>query len=391
MNSTQLFIKNNEQQNIINQLHTLKNAISARGERADYENSFPSDNFQDLLNIDYNQLTLPKEYGGKGFGIYDMILFQETLASFDGPTALAIGWQLGVVGELYEKKMWSEEHLQKFANAVVQERALINRAVSEAITGSPTRGGRPGTNAKLIDGKWHISGRKSFMTLSYALTHFLTSAWIEEKNAIGFFLIPSRTEGVSIEDTWDMIAMRATASHDLVLENVILPEDALVEVNDAPRSKNINGWALHIPAVYLGIAQASRDYAIHFASTYTPNSLPEPIGELAHVQEKIGQMELKLMNARHFLYSVAEKFEDKGTHDLISNELGAAKNIVVNSAIEIVDLAMRIVGAKSLQSNNPLNRYYRDVRAGLHNPPMDDMTISKLAQAALAEAKKDRL
>lgn len=391
MNSTQLFIKNNEQQNIINQLHTLKNAISARGERADYENSFPSDNFQDLLNIDYNQLTLPKEYGGKGFGIYDMILFQETLASFDGPTALAIGWQLGVVGELYEKKMWSEEHLQKFANAVVQERALINRAVSEAITGSPTRGGRPGTNAKLIDGKWHISGRKSFMTLSYALTHFLTSAWIEEKNAIGFFLIPSRTEGVSIEDTWDMIAMRATASHDLVLENVILPEDALVEVNDAPRSKNINGWALHIPAVYLGIAQAARDYAIHFASTYTPNSLPEPIGELAHVQEKIGQMELKLMNARHFLYSVAEKFEDKGTHDLISNELGAAKNIVVNSAIEIVDLAMRIVGAKSLQSNNPLNRYYRDVRAGLHNPPMDDMTISKLAQAALAEAKKDRL
>ncbi|MEH7747496.1 acyl-CoA dehydrogenase, partial [Neobacillus drentensis] len=44
------------------------------------------------------------------------------------------------------------------------------------------------------------------------------------------------------------------------------------------------------------------------------------------------------------------------------------------------DLAMRIVGAKSLSLNNPLQRYYRDVRAGLHNPPMDDMTLQLLAK-----------
>ena len=91
------------------------------------------------------------------------------------------------------------------------------------------------------------------------------------------------------------------------------------------------------------------------------------------------------MAARHFIYSVAEKFEDASTKGQIKNELGAAKNIVVNSAIEIVDLAMRIVGAKSLQNNNPLNRYYRDVRAGLHNPPMDDMTLTKLAKSAIAD------
>lgn len=48
---------------------------------------------------------------------------------------------------------------------------------------------------------------------------------------------------------------------------------------------------------------------------------------------------------------------------------------------------MRIVGAKSLQRTNPLQRYYRDVRAGLHNPPMDDMTIKKLALTALEEDK----
>ena len=48
---------------------------------------------------------------------------------------------------------------------------------------------------------------------------------------------------------------------------------------------------------------------------------------------------------------------------------------------------MRIVGAKSLQMSNPLQRYYRDVRAGLHNPPMDEITIQKLTQTALAQFK----
>ncbi|MRB31501.1 acyl-CoA dehydrogenase, partial [Bacillus thuringiensis] len=47
---------------------------------------------------------------------------------------------------------------------------------------------------------------------------------------------------------------------------------------------------------------------------------------------------------------------------------------------EIVDIAMRIVGARSLSEKSPLQQYYRDVRAGLHNPPMDDMTIMQLAK-----------
>ncbi|WP_431027022.1 acyl-CoA dehydrogenase family protein [Lysinibacillus sp. LZ02] len=389
MDNLHVFIKNEAQQAVLTHLHALSETITTLGEKADRENGFPYDTFQKLLDIGYNKLTLPKQYGGDGFGIYDMILFQETLAKYDGPTALAIGWQLGVVGEVYAKKMWSPPHLAQFAEAIVHERAVTNRIVSEVITGSPTRGGRPGTNATLINGKWHITGRKTFTTMSYALTHFLTSAWIEEKQAIGFFLIPKDVAGLTIEETWDMVAMRGTASHDLILEDAIVPEDALVEVNDGPRSTKINGWALHIPAVYLGIAQAARDYAVQFASTYKPNSLNTVIGELPHIQDKLGQIELKLKAARYFIYSVAEKFEDPKTHASISVELGAAKHIVTNSAIEIVDLAMRIVGAKSLQSNNPLNRYYRDVRAGLHNPPMDDMTITKLAQAALAEAKTE--
>ena len=51
---------------------------------------------------------------------------------------------------------------------------------------------------------------------------------------------------------------------------------------------------------------------------------------------------------------------------------------------------MRLVGAKSLQRSNPLQRYYRDVRAGLHNPPMDDITIKRLAETAIQNQLKKK-
>lgn len=84
---------------------------------------------------------------------------------------------------------------------------------------------------------------------------------------------------------------------------------------------------------------------------------------------------------------MAEAYDDPARQGLITNEMAVAKHTVTNLAIEIVDKAMRVVGAKSLQLTNPLQRYYRNVRAGLHNPPMDDMTIIKLATAAIEQKK----
>ena len=227
--------------------------------------------------------------------------------------------------------------------------------------------------------------------MSPVLTYFLVSAWIEEKQRVGFFLLHKDVEGLSIDETWDVISMRGTGSHDLILRNVKVDDAKLVELPETPSGGPINGWILHIPACYLGIAQAARDYAVHFANSHSPNSLNGPISQLPNVQQLLGEIDLELMKARHFLYSVAEAYDDSARRVHLTNELGAAKHIVTNSAITIVDKAMRIVGAKSLQRTNPLQRYYRDVRAGLHNPPMDDATIKKLALAAIEQDQANLL
>jgi alkylation response protein AidB-like acyl-CoA dehydrogenase len=108
---------------------------------------------------------------------------------------------------------------------------------------------------------------------------------------------------------------------------------------------------------------------------------------LPHIQDKAGRIELALLQSQALLFSAAEQF----SRDAISvspSVFAAAKYAATNHALEIVDLSMRIVGAASLDLSSPLQRYYRDVRAGLHNPPMDDAVITMLAQQALKKPEE---
>lgn len=391
-----LFIKTEQQRIWLEKLASLEGTFKSNAQEIDEQSSFPHEHINELRKIGYTKLTLPKELGGEGFNVYEAIALQETLGSYDGSTALATAWTLLTVGELFENNYWEPSKLTDFASKVKQG-AIINRAVSEVATGSPIRGGRPGTTAKKTGSQWIINGRKSYTTGSPELDYFLTSAWIEEEEKIGFFLIHKDTEGLSIDETWDVIAMRGTGSHDLVLNNVAVDESDLVELPNYNTGFKLNGWLLLIPATYLGIAQAARDYALQFANTHSPNSIKGTIATLPNVQALLGEIELELATARFALYGAAQSYvelkqkETEG-HELsveegtlILNAVNTAKHVVTNAAITVADKAMRVVGAKSLQRTNPLQRYYRDVRAGLHNPPMDDITIKKLAETALKE------
>jgi alkylation response protein AidB-like acyl-CoA dehydrogenase len=361
----------------------LANRFLSRSAKLDEEGGFPFENISELKSYGYTALTLPKKYGGEEISLYDLVQFQEYIARGDGATALSIGWHMGIIKDLGEKHTWNESMFQMLCEEV-KKGALINNCASEPQTGSPSRGGKPITKAAKKGNHWVVNGRKTFTTMSPVLDYFNVTATIEDSDQVGYFLIPRTTPGVEVVETWDSVSMRGTGSHDLVLKEVKIEEDYLVELV-VPGKKGASGWLLHIPACYLGIAQAAQSYAIDFAKDYSPNSINGSIIDLPNVQQKIGEMELELMRSRHFLHSVAKQWDhsNEEKRNRMKPELGAVKHLVTNSAITVVDLAMRVVGAQSLSQKNPLQRYYRDVRAGLHNPPMDDMTILLLASSAI--------
>lgn len=368
-------------------LRQLIPVFQQREPELDELNSFPYQNVKDLKGIGYATLTLPKELGGGGLGLTDFLLFQEQIAKGCGSTALSIGWHMGTILEFAEHRHWNPELIPLLSKAF-REGALINTAASERNAGSPLRGAKPTTTALLSSDKqtYILTGEKTFTSASPVLDYLFVTATLEN-GEVATFLVPKDSEGVSIRETWDSVALRGTASHDLVLDHVNVPLNFLMEISPEKGRLRRKGWLLHIPACYLGVAGAARDYAVNFAATYVPTSLGKPIGTLPVVQQQIGEIELKLLASRQFLYSIAAQYESNPEKDF-QVEMAAVKTFVTNTAIEIVDLAMRIVGARSLSASNPLHRYYQNVRAGLHNPPMDDITFKLLAERAMNTIKE---
>ena len=320
-----------------------------------------------LIKHEYHMLTLPVEHGGSGCNIKELIIIQSLLAFYDESTALSIGWHLGVVGEVFELKLWPEEMMLQFAHDI-RNGAITNRIVSESEMGSPTRGGRPSTQAVRAGDKYVINGTKTFASMSHRLTHMLVGAYDTEASAMGFYYVPADSAGIEIVDTWDTLGMRATASHDVIFNDVKINKRNRVEIN---KEKHANPWLMHIPAVYLGLAQRALDEAVKFSKTYQPNSLQTTISELPHIQDKLAKMEMLMMQSRHFIYHACDMhLEGKTEHLGLTFQL--SKHIIVNNGLRIIDLAMRVLGAKSLERTRILERILRSMRAGLHNPPMDD-------------------
>lgn len=387
MSIFQTYVRNERQQQLINLVERLGNQALKRIKQAEEYAQLPKETVTEFKQEKYFSLTLPKAIGGEELSLYEFLLVQERLAAADGATALSFGWHLGIIKELAEEQPWQPEIFDKLAREVAENQVLVNRIASERATGSPTRGGVPQTIAVRQGNDYIITGQKTFSTMAAVLDYYIVSAYVEDKDAVGSFLIKSDTPGISIKKTWDTMSMRGTGSDDLIFDQVKVDQSLLVELNKKANPRKAKGWLMHIPACYLGIAIAARNEAIEFAKNFKPNSLNTPISEVPHIQQKIGEMELKLMQARSFMYQVATEWDNrtKEERQLLSAELAAVKTVATNIANEVVDLAMRIAGGRGLSKSYRFEQFYRDVRAGLHNPPMDDMVLQMLANRALSE------
>jgi alkylation response protein AidB-like acyl-CoA dehydrogenase len=337
--------------------------------------------------------------GGQEASIEDLVHAQYRLAQGDASTALVTGMHLIHTARLVDGYSEHPAVVRQLCRDVVEHGAMINSAVSEPATGSPSRGGRPQTTAqRQSDGSWYITGRKTFTTGSHALKYFIVGCSIVDEAGIdsgldalnserGNFLVSHHADGVSIEDTWNTVSMRESGSNDLVLEKVHVGPEAYLDLQ-VPLSpaiqKRQGALGLIVAAVYLGIAHAARNEAIRFARTRRPNSLKQSIASVPHIQDKIGKIEALLFESQAALFGLAEQYSH--TRENVDSALvGATKYIATNNALTIIDLSMRVVGAASLSLSSPLQRYYRDIRAGLHNPPMDDAALSALAKRVLED------
>ncbi len=356
---------------------------------------FPTENYPELHEAGYDRLMIPAQYGGLGADVFEMVLAQEVLARGDASTALVTGMLISVLGKAYEARSWPESVLESVSRQVVGEGGMVNNCVTEPELGSISRGGVPSMRAERTEGGWLLYGHKIFVTGAPALKWLVTAAVLppEEGAPQGTLcsaIVDGTTPGLRIVDTWaGSLALRGCGNSDVFYDGVFVPDERIVErvvIGAGGRNRpGTNGWALPIAAVYLGVGQAALDAACSYARERVPPSLGRPIAEQPHIIQWIGEMEAVLSAARAVLHETARAWVD---HPELRGELGArigmAKYLCTNAACEATEKALRVAGGFSLTKGLPLERYFRDARAGLFQPPQDDLALGQIGRAALA-------
>ena len=190
------------------------------------------------------------------------------------------------------------------------------------------------------------------------------------------------------------MSLRTCGNFDVIYDGVFVPDEMVVDRRavGAPlppgRRPGADGWALVIAAVYLGIGQAALDAACDYAIGRVPSALGKPIAEQAHIQQWIGDMQVALAGARAVLHAAAAHAEDRMEPAALAAEIATAKYLCTNAACAATERALRVAGGFSLTRSLPLERFFRDARAGLFQPPQDDLALGLIGRTALAARRE---
>jgi len=370
----------------------LTDSLREGGTRHDRDGSFPFDNLARLHAAGLLALTVPVALGGQGAGLVRSAEALGWVAQACPSTALILSMQCSKHAALARGSHYTPALRERLGRDAVRHGALLNSIRVEPDLGSPTRGGLPATIARRVPEGWRITGRKIYSTGAPGLAWFETFCRTDEDvPRVGPFLVPAGAPGLRIEETWDHLGLRASGSHDVVLEDVLVPADhagtlTVPGAGPPPREDTQAAWnAAQMGAIYNGVAIAARDWIIRFLHDRVPSNLGAPLASLPRAHETVGEVaSLLAVNARLVAQIAAET--DAGTPPS-SVESGVLKVTITRNAVEAVRLAVSLAGNHALARGNPLERHWRDVQCGLVHAPQADAAFQAAGRAALGPAR----
>jgi alkylation response protein AidB-like acyl-CoA dehydrogenase len=376
------------EQRFIDMAAALADDFAERAARHDEEASFPHENYARLREAGYTNLIIPERFGGLGAGMLERLKAQERLAQGCGATALAINMHFNVVGlliDLYRK--FRAPNVEAMLQRIAGERLICGGSGSEPDNAVIAL--RPRTTARREKDGWMINGRKIFGTQSIALDLFFAEATWEDApqgaTIISFFISPRDTPGLVFKDDWYTMGMRATASRSTELKDAFVPDASVVLQRPVSTSGRVTKVFAKAPftmgSVYIGIAAAARDFVVDFMRERPRYPLKHPMSHLPSVYNKVGEIEMLIEGARAVMWKAAAEM-DVDNPVSWSRKAVAARMIAIENSVRAVDLALRAAGGASYFKRLPLERHYRDVRAGLYHPFDSDESLEFLGKSA---------
>jgi alkylation response protein AidB-like acyl-CoA dehydrogenase len=356
----------------------------------DRENRFFQEDFDELRASGYLKVALPSELGGSGLPLGDVNRLQRRLAYRAPATALAVNMHIYWVGMAADLQRMGAPGGEWILRQAADDQVL---AAGHGEAGNDIPVLLSSATAERVDGGWEITAHKIFGSLSPVWTHLGLHAMDTSNPSapqIVHGFLRRDAERYRIDETWDVLGMRATASQDTIMDRAFIPDEDVVMVCPAgfagasPFHLTLFAWALlGFAGIYLAVAKRAYDEVLAKLPQRTSLGLTRSMSYHPEVQHQVAEMRIALEAAEAHLDRVCDDWSngvDHG-HDWLV-KIVACKHDVVTRARTVVDLALDTSGGSGIFKRTRLEQLVRDSRLGrIHpaNPMLTHELVGKLS------------
>jgi len=372
-------------------------SFAARAAVYDADAAFPADDVEELRDSGLLGLLVPTRLGGMGAGFEEYTRVASTLARGSGSTALVFNMHASVTGSLagvpddMARELGAPESFFARRDEILEaavDGVLYGVAITEREAGS--RLSATQATYRRTDTGYRITGHKSVATGAGHVGAYLVTARAEDTAdgddpSVSYFIVP-HGDGVTVEQSWDPLGMRATASNAVTLD-VDVDADALVggiEGLTLLLAYAMPQWLVaSYAAVYVGVAQAAVDETVEYLQRRSVAGTPAGLTRVGFIRGRLGRADAAAESARLALEEAGRQV-DRAPGDPDTNRaIYRAKLVAGDAAMSVAASCTEACGLGALRRGSALERLFRDARSGAIMPPSSDVCADVLGTAAL--------
>lgn len=326
----------------------------------DQAQTFPVDLFKKLGEHGFMGILVPEQYGGSGLSYQEYISILDEISKVCGSIGLSVAAHNSLC----------TNHILSFANEEQKQRYLPRLASGEWIgawgltePGSGSDAGGMNTTA-VADGDYFLlNGDKTFITHAISGDVAVVMARTGEKGdkkGISAFIVEKGTPGFTAGAKMDKLGMRASETGSLFFDNCRIHKNQLIgEVGDGfvQALKLLDGGRISIAALSLGIARGAYECALKYANER--EQFNTKIFDFQAVGFTLADMATKI-EASELLIRNAGSLKDQGKK--VTKEGAMAKLFASETAVEVSNEGVQILGGYGFTKDFPAEKYFRDAK-----------------------------
>jgi len=302
----------------------------------------------------FSMLNMPARYGGQDLSMLGQVAIEEEA----GKATNGLGFIVADRGPRELAEIASEDQIQRFVLPVIRGDIREAWAITEPGAGSDTNAIT--TRAERSGSDWIVNGEKWFVTGGDTAAFLIVLAW--NGDAQSLFLVHRDNPGVEILRTPGFM-------HDPYIDHhaEIRLRDCRVADTDRVPSAGDDGARAWFTAERLFIAAracGTAERVIELARSWAQERVAygHPIADYQGVQFPLADSLTELAAARQLTYHAADAFDHDDDARVVHGKAAMAKLFASEMVARVTDRALQIFGGRGFMTENPVNRYYREVR-----------------------------